>query len=89
MRPIEITDAEVSVPLTTSEAIARATVDALDLDGTTVTVGEVALGRMRPLSVGHKHSSEDRARDPGHTGNPGEIKANVGAPDARGHGRHQ
>ena len=45
----------VRVPLTTSEAIARATVDALELDGAVVEVADVALGRLAPLSTGHSH----------------------------------
>jgi urease accessory protein len=56
--PVDLEGGEVRVPLTTSEAIARATVDALSLEGAVVCVGEVALGRFRPLSGGrggHAH----------------------------------
>ncbi|MEA2330136.1 MAG: urease accessory protein [Thermoleophilaceae bacterium] len=53
--PIDIEEGEARIPLTTSEAIARATVEALDLSGVTVEVAEVAIGRMRPLPIGHAH----------------------------------
>jgi urease accessory protein len=53
--PIDVVDGEARIPLTTSESIARATVAALDLDGVSVEVTEVALGRRRPLPVGHAH----------------------------------
>ena len=56
--PVEVARGEARIPLTTSEAIARATVEALGLDGATLTVAEVALGRERPLSVGHAHRHE-------------------------------
>jgi urease accessory protein len=56
--PVDIEAGEVRIPLTTSEAVARATVQALNLDGATVAVADVALGRLRPLSVGHAHSHE-------------------------------
>jgi urease accessory protein len=54
--PLDLEDGEVRVPLTTSEAIARATVEALSLEGAVVSVGEVALGRFRPLSGGRGHA---------------------------------
>lgn len=53
--PIDATRGEARIPLTTSESIARGTVEALGLEGATVTVGEVALGVSRPLSSGHGH----------------------------------
>jgi len=53
--PIDIDEGEARVPLTTSEAVARATVEALALEDVSVTVAPVALGRLRPLPVGHAH----------------------------------
>ena len=46
------------MPLSTSEALARATVDALALEGVSVTLAPVALGRLRPLQVGPAHGHE-------------------------------
>lgn len=54
--PIDVVDGEAHVPLTTSEAIARATVAALELEGVSCSVADVALARDRPLPVGHAHS---------------------------------
>lgn len=51
--PVDLEGAEVRIPLTTSEAVARATVERLGLGGVQVTTSEVALGRTAPLSVGH------------------------------------
>jgi urease accessory protein len=55
--PVDLADAEVRIPLTTSESVARATVEALGLRGVHLTTSEVALGRSVPLSVGHAHRS--------------------------------
>ena len=46
--PIDVADGEARVPITTSEPIARATIDALGLEGATVELAEVALGRDAP-----------------------------------------
>jgi urease accessory protein len=54
--PIDLEEGVARIPLTTSEAIARATVEALSLEGAVVSVGDVALGRFRPLSGGHGHA---------------------------------
>jgi urease accessory protein len=51
--PTDVVEGEARIPLTTSEQIARATVEALHLDGVTLEVVDVALGRLRPLPVGH------------------------------------
>jgi urease accessory protein len=56
--PVDIHGAEAHVPLTTSEAVARATVEALGLSAVRVEVAPVALGRGRPLAVGHGHGHE-------------------------------
>jgi urease accessory protein len=56
--PVEVSDGQARLPLVASEAIARATVDTLELDGANVAVEDVALGLRRPLSVGHPHSHE-------------------------------
>jgi urease accessory protein len=55
--PLEVEGNEVRIPLTTSEGVARATVDALGLSGAEIEVAEVVLGRDAPLSVGHGHAS--------------------------------
>ncbi len=54
--PVEVTEGEARIPLTTSEAIARATVDALGLDGISVGVADVAFACEGPLSVAHPHA---------------------------------
>jgi urease accessory protein len=54
--PVEVAGGEVRVPLLTSDAIARATVESLKLEGAVIDIKEVALGRLRPLSVLHSHS---------------------------------
>jgi len=53
--PLDLEGFEIRVPLTTSEAVARATVEALSLDGAVVSVAEVALGRLGPLWGGRGH----------------------------------
>jgi urease accessory protein len=53
--PVELGGNEVRVPLTTSEAVAVGTVDALELEGILVAVRDVALGLRRPLTIGHGH----------------------------------
>jgi urease accessory protein len=54
--PVDLDGGEVRVPLTTSEAIARATVEALSLEGAVVSVDEVALGMIGPLTGGRAHA---------------------------------
>jgi urease accessory protein len=53
--PADIEGAEIRIPLITSEATARATIDRLSLDRVSVAIGDVALGRLAPLSTGHSH----------------------------------
>jgi urease accessory protein len=54
--PVDCEDGNLRVPLTTSEAVGRATVEALALAGVTVTVEDVALARRNPLhATGHDH----------------------------------
>ncbi len=53
--PADIEGAEIRIPLITSEATARATIDRLSLDGVSVVIADVALGRLAPLSTGHSH----------------------------------
>jgi urease accessory protein len=55
--PLEVEGNEVRIPLTTSENVARATVDALGLTDAVVEVAEMPLGRNAPLSAGHRHPS--------------------------------
>lgn len=56
--PLDIACFEVRVPLTTSEAVARATVDGLGLEDISVTIAPIALGKQRPLTAGHPHERE-------------------------------
>jgi urease accessory protein len=57
--PVDVDGAELRVPLTTSEAVARFTVEALGLDGLTVSVEDVALARRSPLhATGHGHAPD-------------------------------
>jgi len=53
--PVDVEGSELRVPLTTSEGVARSTVDALGLTGLRVTVEDVALGCRAPLQGGHQH----------------------------------
>jgi urease accessory protein len=53
--PVDIEGDEAHVPLTTSEEVARATVEALGLSAVRIAVTPVALGRERPLPAGHAH----------------------------------
>jgi urease accessory protein len=62
--PVDIEDGEAHVPLTTSEQVARATVEALGLSAARITVASVALGRERPLPVGHAHEHAHHVPDP-------------------------
>jgi urease accessory protein len=56
--PVDVEGAELRVPLTTSEAVARFTVEALGLSGLTVSVEDVTLARRAPLhATGHAHPS--------------------------------
>jgi urease accessory protein len=56
--PVDVEDGVIRVPLTTSEAIACATVEGLGLAGASLEVADVALGRHGPLSVGHAHQHD-------------------------------
>lgn len=59
--PVDVEGAALRVPLTTSEAVARFTIEALGLSGLAVTVEDVALARWTPLhATGHGHSGEPR-----------------------------
>jgi urease accessory protein len=60
--PLEVEGHEIRVPLTTSEAVARATVEGLGLAGVEVATELVALGRERPMPVGHAHGHHDHQR---------------------------
>ena len=53
--PADIEGAEIRIPLITSEATARATIDRLSLEGVSMAIGDVALGRLAPLSTGRAH----------------------------------
>lgn len=53
--PLDVEDAEIRIPVTTSEAIALATVAALGLPEVRAEMVTVALGRRRPLLGGHAH----------------------------------
>jgi urease accessory protein len=56
--PVDFVDGEARIPLTTSEAIARASVAALKLEGATLGLARATLGATRPLSIGHGHRHE-------------------------------
>jgi urease accessory protein len=56
--PLDIACFEVRVPLTTSEAVARATVEGIGLKDISVTIARIALGKQRPLTAGHRHERE-------------------------------
>jgi urease accessory protein len=53
--PVDVEGGAVRIPLTTSEEVARATVDGLGLRGARVSTSDVALGRAAPLSLSHAH----------------------------------
>lgn len=55
--PIDISETDVRVPLTTSARVARQTVSSLNLNGVAVSVEDVAMGSQRPLPVGHQHAA--------------------------------
>ena len=57
--PVEVDEGGLRVPLTSSEDVARATVDALGLGAARVEVERVALAREAPLATGasHRHSA--------------------------------
>jgi urease accessory protein len=57
--PLDVEGREIRVPLTTSESVARATVEALGLTGVEVGTELVALGRERPMPAGHAHGHHD------------------------------
>ena len=58
--PVDVEGADLRVPLTTSEAIARLTVEALGLSGLTMSVEVVALARRTPLhATRHSHGTGD------------------------------
>lgn len=59
--PVEVVGGEVRVPVLTTEAIARTTVESLGLEGAVIEFEEVALGRLQPLSVSQSHSHGDTA----------------------------
>jgi len=73
---LEVEGREVRIPLSTSEAVARATVDALELDGVAISVTDVALGSHRPLAGGrvHAHGHEQPATHAGrHEGRTAQL----------------
>jgi urease accessory protein len=64
--PLDVEGEEVRVPLTTSEDVARATLERLELDGVEMRVAPVALARVRPLPTGqaHEHRGASAHADP-------------------------
>ena len=54
--PLEPDGTTVIVPLTTSEDVARRTVESLDLGTAAVAVEDVRIGCRAPLNPGHQHS---------------------------------
>jgi urease accessory protein len=63
--PVEFDGSEARIPVTTSERIARETVEGLALEGVSVTVEEVALGSDRPVAVGHAHADDHHGHSHG------------------------
>lgn len=61
--PVEVGKGEIRVPITTSQEIAAATVERLELSGAELSFAYVGFGRYRPLAAGHDHDSH---RDFGH-----------------------
>jgi urease accessory protein len=57
--PAEVHDEEIRIPLLTGEATARATLAKLGFEGLSVSVQDVALARLAPLSIAHPHRHED------------------------------
>ena len=54
--PVDVEGSAIRVPLTTSETVARFTVEALGMTGVSITVEDVALARRTPLhATGHGH----------------------------------
>ena len=54
--PVDVEGSTIRVPLTTSEQVARATLEGLQIHHLRVTVEAVALGRRTPLhATGHSH----------------------------------
>jgi urease accessory protein len=64
--PIEVVDGEVRVPITTSQDIAAATFERLDLDGAAITFAAVAFGRTRPLTTHHSSHQHGADAHPDH-----------------------
>jgi urease accessory protein len=65
--PVELVDAEIRIPITTSREIAADTVHGLHLDGVEVSFGFVPLGRSGPLHPGthDHHHRQDPSTTPG------------------------
>lgn len=53
--PLDVGGGAIRVPLTTSEAVARRTVEGLHLDGVSIAVEPVAFAADEPLVKGHSH----------------------------------
>jgi urease accessory protein len=53
--PVEISEGEIHIPITTSAELVRETIARLDLPGVRVELANVPLGRRRPLPIGHAH----------------------------------
>jgi urease accessory protein len=53
--PIEVEDHRILVPITTSEGVARATVERLSLSGVRLRFEDTQLGRFEPLRGGLSH----------------------------------
>lgn len=66
--PVDLDGLEARMPLTTSEEIARATVESLQLDAVEIEVADVALGRQASITAGHSHADghQPRHEEPPH-----------------------
>lgn len=57
--PADVEGEEIRIPLLTGEATARRTLANLELEAVSVSVQDVALARLAPLSIAHGHRHED------------------------------
>jgi urease accessory protein len=63
--PLDVEGTSIRIPLTTSEAVARATVASLGIAGLDVRVDDVVLARAAPMTSGHRHDEDDHAHPHG------------------------
>ena len=64
--PVDIVGGAVLVPITTSRAIASATLERLELPGVESSFALVPLGKHRPLALHHSHDGDSHMDEAGH-----------------------